>query len=241
MTARVETQWVGVSGLTDMIVTYPAGGTPADVEISTIEDTHADLAQAMEDALNAAQAPSPFTVAVHGSHGAFEIESSDLNFDLTCNAAIRTFLGLPHISTDWQMVEGDRYPPSQYRSLAPLPEPEPFMPLDRPVSVTDWGRVHARLREMSYVQPIGLQFGLDSAGQDWFALFSWLRYAMMGNAFSLFRDTDSTLYQFIDPNLDGRSLCKLTSNSRQVARRFSSEPAMVRGWLRLHARITEGY
>ena len=241
MAARVETQWVGVPGLVDMVVTYPSGGTPANVTISTLEDTHADLAAAMETKLNAAQVPDPFTVWANGTTGKFRIEVSSSTFDLTANAAIRTFLGLPHISTDQVAVEGVEYPPAQFRSLAPLPEPEPFMPLDRPVSVTDWGRVHARLREMHYVQPIGLHFGLASAGQNWSALVAWLRYATTGDAFSLFRAADSALYQFVDPNLDGRSLCKLTLDSRQVARRFQAEPAMTRGWLNLRARITEGY
>jgi hypothetical protein len=250
MTAKVESRWAGSADAAtyDFVLTYnPGGGAqpPDNIHITTTCNTAAALAQAIEDAFDTATAGAgTFSVSV-GSDGAYTIEANVGSFALTVNDPIQTFCGLDATYIAGQtLVEGDAYPPSSFYSLAPLPEPDPYFGLYRFIARSPGGRIESQLQDVHPMLPIALRFG-PSTGQAYANIRAWLGYALRGIPFTVFRNvSDATEYHVLDGgalNEDGWSICILTDEGKNAARRWLGMPALVQGAVDIEARILDGY
>ena len=250
-TARVETVWRGAAK-THITFRYPwsGHGSPGSEETVALNGDHDGvdaLCTEIEDRLNALVAGTPFSCAWVPASSLIQIESGAENFDLSVETPFGEFVGWnsgPY--TNVGVINGDAYPPCRFDSLAPLPDPDPRYGVVRHCHVTDGGRVPGRLVDKHPIQPIALLYSEAETGQDWAHLAAWARtYLAHGSEFLLFRDaTETDWYDRIwcsgTSVTDGVSRCVLTDESRDLVREWVGRVEQD-GWLRLEARLKEGY
>lgn len=246
--ARAETEWHQSStSAYSLVCTYPTGGIVYNCNLTADRETAALLMAGIVAKLNATVPAAPFTGAVDATTGRYTLTSTALNFDIDVLPDLAEFVGWPESSVNVAAVVGSDYPPSQFRSLAPLPEPDPLFRLQAAAAESDGGRVDGRLIALVPVLRIALAWSEGDTGHDWAAAEAWLRYALRGARFTVFRHpTTSTRYARIwsAPGAAlyvGTSLCVLTPDSRQLAREFLDSRYETDGWLRLEAQALEGF
>ena len=199
------------SGETDFSVACPTGGAKTDVTLDSECETADDMAQHVEDKLNAAVTGSPFAVSVNSDTGQYTISATS-NFDLDVGDYLQDFMGLDASYTNVGSITGT-VPPSQYRPPIPFRSVDPIWRLTRHVTMSASGRFEGDLVDTKPVVELAIGFYWETSNNvgDWSSLRAFWRYASNGARVSLWRGNDSTLYN-IDSgtvNADGRSVIAL--------------------------------